>query len=208
MKLVLLGTGGYFPTSWRHTACLMLPEIGVALDAGSGICNLAQHLQTDRLDIFLTHAHLDHVSGLTTLINTLAPRVADATIVHATEDVLDAVRDHLFAEAIFPVRPPFRFETLRGPIPLQPAGTLTPIPLTHPGGATGFRLDWPNRSLAYITDTTASHDAPYLDAIRGVDLLIHECYFVEDPQRLASLTGHSDLISVAHLAEAAQPRRL
>ncbi|HEX5471716.1 MAG TPA: hypothetical protein VFW73_07500 [Lacipirellulaceae bacterium] len=65
MKLVLLGTGGYFPTSRRQTACLMLPEIGVVLDAGSGICRIGKYLRTDYLEIFLTHAHLDHIAGLT-----------------------------------------------------------------------------------------------------------------------------------------------
>ena len=69
MKLVLLGTGGYFPTARRQTACLMLPEIGVVLDAGTGMYRLGKHLQTDRLDIFLTHAHLDHIAGLTYLLN-------------------------------------------------------------------------------------------------------------------------------------------
>src|SRR3954451_22666975 len=69
MKLILLGTGGYFPTSRRHTACLMLPEVGVVLDAGSGMCRIGEHLQTEQLDVFLSHAHLDHVSGLTYLVN-------------------------------------------------------------------------------------------------------------------------------------------
>ena len=78
MKLILLGTGGYFPTSRRHTACLMLPEMGVVLDAGSGMCQIGKHLQTEQLDIFLSHAHLDHISGLTYLVNLVPAERADS----------------------------------------------------------------------------------------------------------------------------------
>src|SRR4029079_10987383 len=82
MKLILLGTGGYFPTTRRHTACLMLPDVGVVLDAGSGMCGIAGHLATEQLDIFLTHAHLDHVLGLTYLVNLIPPHVLARTTVH------------------------------------------------------------------------------------------------------------------------------
>ena len=78
MKLVLLGTGGYYANDRRHTACLMLPEVGVVLDAGSGMFRIRDYLATDRLDIFLTHAHLDHVIGLTYLIDVLSPEVLAA----------------------------------------------------------------------------------------------------------------------------------
>src|SRR5215470_2033982 len=137
MKLVLLGTGGYFPTSRRHTACMVLPEVGVVLDAGSGMCRIGNHLQTDRLDIFLTHAHLDHVAGLTYLINILPPHVLSQTTVHGEAEKLDAVREHLFADAIFPVPPSFKFEPLSGPHLLDHSGTLTYFPLSHPGGSIG-----------------------------------------------------------------------
>jgi len=208
MKLVLLGTGGYFPTTERHTACLMLPEVGVLLDAGSGMCRLAEHLATDRLDVFLTHAHLDHVAGLTCLVNLVPPAVLSKTNVHGDAAKLAAVREHLFAEPIFPVSPPFRFEPLDGPCRLPGGGTLTHFPLPHPGGSLGFRLDWPGHSLAYVTDTTAAANAEYVDHIRGVDLLVHEAYFADDRRDLPSLTGHSALIEVAKVAAAAQVGRL
>src|SRR2546423_5039152 len=122
MKLVLLGTGGYFPTSRRQTACLMLPEFGVVLDAGTGMYRIGELLQTDRLDIFLTHSHLDHVAGLTYLVNLLPREVLVRTTVHADPTKLNAVREHLFAEAIFPVAPLFRFLPLAGSCSLPGGG--------------------------------------------------------------------------------------
>lgn len=208
MKLILLGTGGYYPTHRRHTACLMLPEIGVVLDAGSGMCRIADYVQTDRLEIFLTHAHLDHVAGLTYLVNVVPPDVLEKTTVHGDAAKLAAVREHLFTEPIFPVAPPFRFAPLAGRCPLPGGGTLAYFPLQHPGGSLAFRLDWPNRSLAYVTDTTAAVGADYVEKIRGVDLLVHEAYFADDGDNLPLITGHSALLPVAEVAAAAGVGRL
>jgi ribonuclease BN (tRNA processing enzyme) len=208
MKLVLLGSGGYFPTSRRHTACLLLPEIGVVLDAGSGICRLGEYRQTERLDVFLSHAHLDHILGLTYLINVVPAEVARNTIVRGEAAKLDAVRKHLFAELVFPVAPPFRFEPLGGPCALPRGGTLTHFPLAHPGGSVGFRLDWPGHSMAYVTDTTAAADAPYVAALNGVKLLVHEAYFATAANDRPAVTGHSWLEAVAEVAAAAHVGRL
>ncbi len=208
MKLVFLGTTGYHPNERRHTACLMLPELGVVLDAGSGIFRARQWLQTSELDIFITHAHLDHVMGLTFLFDVFAGRKMDRVTVHGEAAKLQALDEHLFTDAIFPVRPPFQWQPI-GPItPLQAGGQLTFFPLDHPGGSIGFRLDFPGRSLAYVTDTTARVDAPYLDAIRGVDVLVHECYFGDGNEEWAQKTGHSCLSAVLDVARATQPKRL
>ena len=208
MKLVLLGTGGYFPTTRRHTACYLLPEVGVVLDAGTGMYRLPEHRQTNRLDIFLTHAHLDHIAGLTYLINLVPRDVLEHTTGHAEPEKIEAVSEHLFAEAIFPVSPPFRFEPLSGPRALPSGGKLTYFPLKHPGGCVGYRLDWPGHSLAYVTDTTASAGADYIERIRGVDLLLHEAYFAQEDTELPAITGHSALMPVAEVAVAADVGRL
>jgi ribonuclease Z len=208
MKLALLGTGGYFPTSRRHTACLVLPEVGVVLDAGTGMCRIGNHLQTKSLDVFLTHAHLDHVAGLTYLVNLVPAEVLANTTVHGDAAKLTAVREHLFAEAIFPVAPSFRFAPLAGTCPLAEGGRLEHFPLKHPGGSLGFRLEWPGHSMAYVTDTTADAGANYVRNIRGVDLLLHESNYAEDHDNLPATTGHSSLLRVAEVATAAKVGRL
>lgn len=197
MKIHLLGTTGYHPNRRRQTACFMLPEQGILLDAGTGIFRARALITAPTLDIFLTHAHLDHVAGLTFLFDVLYQKNLERVTVHADGEKLEAVRRHLLAPLIFPVALPCEYRTLKGPVPLVGGGELTYFPLKHPGASLGFRLDWPGHSLAYVTDTTARSDADYVGKIRGVDLLIHECYFNDEHAELAEKTGHSCVTPVA-----------
>jgi ribonuclease Z len=208
MKLVLLGTSGYHPNERRHTACLMLPELGVVFDAGSAMFRVAAHVQTNTLDVFLSHVHLDHCMGLTFMFDIIPAGPLRRVTVHGEADKLEAVHDHLFNENIFPVAPPFDMVPLAGPVKLAGGATLTHFPLRHPGGSVGFRVDWPDKSLAYVTDTVAAKDAPYIKQIEGVDLLVHECFFCDDQPEQAELTGHSCLMKVVELAAAAKVKRL
>jgi len=208
MKLLLLGTTGYHPNERRHTPCLLLPECGVMLDAGTGFFRAFDAIETDRLDVFLSHAHLDHVVGLTYLFSLLQRRPGLLVRVHALPEKLEAIERHLFSEHLFPKRPPYEAVPIADETALAGGGRLTHFPLEHAGGSLGFRLDWPRRSMAYVTDTTATDDAPYREHIQGVDLLVHECYFGDDGAGWARKTHHSHTTPVARLAKAAEAKRL
>ncbi len=208
MKLTLLGTTGYHPNDRRHTLCLLFPECGVMLDAGTGMYRAGRYLRTSELDIFLTHAHLDHVVGLTYLFDVAREHPLGRITVHAAEDKLAAIRQHLFAEALFPAVPPCELRPLAEEVALPGDGRLIHFPLQHPGGTVGYRLDWPGHSMAYVTDTTAAVDADYVQRIRGVDLLVHECYFDDEFSDWAAKTGHSCTTPVAEVARQAEVGRL
>jgi ribonuclease BN (tRNA processing enzyme) len=186
----------------------MLPEQGIVLDAGTGMFRVRERLQTPELDIFLTHAHLDHIVGLTYLLDTLHEKQISRVTVHGEAEKLAAIEQHLLDELIFPVKLPCQYKPLAGPVALSGGGRLTYFSLAHRGGSVGFRLDWPGHSMAYVTDTTASVDAAYVQSIRGVDLLIHECYFPDDQAALAETTGHSTTSRVAEVARRAAVGRL
>jgi len=208
MRLKFLGTGGYHPSERRHTACLMLPEAGVVLDAGTGFFRVQASCQTATLDVFLTHAHLDHICGLTYLMVPLLRGDVQNVRVYGSPSTLQSVRTHLFSHTLFPVEPPYEWCELRAEqaVALADGGSLRWTDLQHPGGAVGYRIDWPGRSLAYITDTTAP--GYYIEFIRGVDLLIHECYFPDAMSDWAGQTGHSSATAVAQMAKDAQAGRL
>lgn len=209
MKFHLLGTAGYHPSDTRQTGCFMLPEIGLVLDAGTGMYRVRDLLCTKTLDIFLTHAHLDHCIGLTYLFDVLHGKTVEQVTVHAEAEKLKAVCSMLQNKLLFPVDLPCAWNALSAdPIQVGGGGTMTHFPLEHPGGAIGYRIDWPDRSFAYVSDTTAKQDSEYISAIRGVDLLIHECNFTDNETELAELTGHSCVTPVCEAAKAADVGQL
>ncbi len=207
MRLLLLGTGGYHPNERRHTACLLVPELGLAFDAGSSAFRVASWLESTELDVFLTHAHLDHVMGLTFLLVPMMKGEITRCRIHAEPHVHEVVKQHLFAEAIFPVWPPFEIVPLaERTLVANGRAAVTHYPLPHPGGSRGFKIEVEGTRLAYITDTVA--DGSYLEFVRGVDVLIHECNFPDEMSQWCEQTGHSHTSAVARLAKEAGVGRL
>jgi ribonuclease BN (tRNA processing enzyme) len=209
MRLILLGTGGYRPNERRQTLCLALPDCGVILDAGTAMYRAPGCLKGPELDIFLTHAHLDHIIGLTYLLEIARAHPLRRATIHGEAEKLAAIDTHLFATALFPKRPSMDFLPLGDePMPLAGGGRLRWFPLVHPGGSIGYRLDWPGHSMAYVTDTPADPAAAYVEEIRGVNLLVHECYFADADAEWARLTGHSHTTPVVEVARKAAVGRL
>ena len=210
LRVELLGSGGYHPTERRHTACVFLPELGLVLDAGTGAFRLHERteaLSSGRLDIVLTHGHLDHIVGLTYLFGLQRGGEPVQTVVHATRPTLAAVRDHLLAPALFPISPVTSFETLSDSLALKKGAKLTTFALDHPGGSVGLRIDFDGNSLAYVTDTRPV-GAETIEAIRGVDLLLHEAYFDSTREHLAHDSGHCTAAAAARTAVEAGAKRL
>ena len=152
---------------------------------------------------------LDHVVGITYLLDVLRGKDVRQVTVHGADGTLQAIHDHLLAEAYVSGQPACEFRPLAAEVPLAQGGRTDAFsPASSRRDGLGFRLDWPNHSMAYVTDTTATQEADYLEAIRGVDLLLHECYFPDQMADLAELTGHSVTTPVLQLARAAGVGRL
>ncbi len=204
MHLHCLGTTGYHPSPTRHTACYYLPESSLLLDAGTGLFRLIEHLLREprpSLDILLSHAHLDHVVGLTFLLDALAVTELKTIRVRGELEKLEAVQRHLYSQLLFPVEPTIEFVALSGSSGSLAVGEVDVhyFPLEHPGGSLGFVLVSKGKRLAYITDTIARPSAAYISHLSNLDLLLHECYFNDQQQGLAITTGHSWLSGVVDL---------
>ena len=210
MKVHFLGTTGYHPNNRRHTACLMVPELGVIFDAGTGIFRARDLIQTEVLDIYMSHVHLDHSVGLTFLLDVLYERNVNTVRVHMAEEKIGAIKENLYHRLLFPVEPDYEFVPIAEDSTLESemGYSIRPFALEHPGGSHGFLLHHQGKSLAYVTDTTAEVDADYVEKIRDVDLLIHECYFKDGTEEYAKLTGHSCLTPVAEVAKKVNAGRL
>jgi ribonuclease Z len=230
MKLVVLGANGYRPNDLGHTACYAIPELGIVLDAGTGMWRMADYLETTGLDIYLSHPHPDHTWGLVYLefmfwrqkarqAATGDGKVKLGPIFGSLLSSPALVRVHVAQEHRRDVESQverFRDHSLIEFVPLQTTeqipgdGKLTFFPVHHRIDELcfGFRLDWPGRSLAYVTDTYAEPGASYVDEIRGVDLLLHECYMPDGETDLARRIGHSHTTPVAQVAAEAGVGRL
>jgi len=221
MQLHCLGTAGYHPNEARHTSCYFLPESGLVLDAGTGIFRLPSLIQTDHLDILLSHAHLDHVVGLTFLLDILHQRPVEQVRVWGQAKKIEAIRTLLSSEDIFPVELPVQWHAIDAngasdqDAALEIAGTrVSWRGQEHPGGSVAYRIDWPSsnaqpaRSFVYATDTTGATDPDVLRWMSNADVLLHECNFHDDQIQWATLTGHCYLGKVAEVGEATHPQRI
>src|SRR3989304_416761 len=71
MKIIPLGTNGFFSSFDRQTACFVIPyqKRLIFFDAGSGLFRLAEPegqkllRRVGEVDLFLSHYHLDHTFG-------------------------------------------------------------------------------------------------------------------------------------------------
>src|SRR5688500_8038565 len=107
MKLEFLGTAGYHPSEKRHTSCALIadaaPDSAFVLDAGTGFFRLIGRPLPSKLHIFLSHAHLDHVCGLTYYLDLMYSSKTPIEItVYGAQECLDAVMA-LFDSPLFPV---------------------------------------------------------------------------------------------------------
>ncbi len=231
MKLVVLGSNGYRANDLGHTACYAIPELGVVLDAGTGMYRLVDYLQTEEFDVYLSHSHPDHVTGLSNLEFIFYRKMKREALARGSnERVLMArhytpgesprkVRVHLAPEHMPDVQyqlQKFTDNNLIEYVPLEataeiaPDITLTSFPVEHRKDELcfGFRVDHTEGSLAYVTDTYGEPGAIYEEMIRGVDVLLHDCAVPDDDPEYARRIGHSHITPVAQLAAEAQVGRL
>ena len=220
-RLVPLGTNGFIPTHGRQTmsSLVLAPGGALLLDAGSGVARLAEErvrgllASVERLDVLLTHYHLDHVVGLSYL--TAIWRGRPVRLFAPAPPLVDGTPEEgvgrLLAPPLFPVRAadfplPLEIVPYDGTEPVEAAGlTLRFRRQNHPGGSAGARV---GDLLVYATDTTADDGTAELAA--GVDLLLHECWATDaEAAADASFTrGHSSVAGVARVAKAAGVRRV
>ena len=212
MEAWLLGSGGWIPTDRRTTCAALLRDggHGLLIDAGTGISRLleAPHLLDglDRLDLVLTHFHLDHVVGLAYVpaLGLPAPPTihgpGQALYGTKTATILSRLLGHPLMTSVAGVASEVR-EIGVGETSLGPFGLLTRAQLLHSDPTLGLRV---NDDIAYCTDT--SYDVGNLALAEGCGLLVHEAWYTaKAPQNTAT---HASAAEAAEVARAAGVRKL
>jgi phosphoribosyl 1,2-cyclic phosphodiesterase len=236
MKVTLWGTRGSQaapgPDTVRfggNTSCVEIEveaESRVVLDAGTGFRRLGAALPpaVRRIDVLLTHLHMDHIQGL----GFFGPLFQPEFEVHiwgpgsATSELRQRLTRYM-SPPLFPVRLPelpceLHVHDLRQGRIEVPGMIVRAALVCHPGPTVGYRLETPNASLAYLPDhepvlacerfAKSPEWCSGFDLARDVDVLIHDAQYDEDEYRERIGWGHSTLRHAVEFAELVNAKKL
>lgn len=160
MKIEVLGPYGGETQGYRLT-CLLIDDT-IALDAGSLTQALPVERQLEVGTIVLSHSHIDHTSSIPFFIDNVFGRRPKPLDVYASAATIDAVRRHLFNNAIWPdftrlpshLDPIMTFHELEDEVPVEIDGVrFTPIPVSHPVPTYGFLIEKGDAAVLWSSDT-------------------------------------------------------
>jgi phosphoribosyl 1,2-cyclic phosphodiesterase len=244
MQLTFWGTRGSIPSPGPdtvryggNTPCVELrPSNGrlVILDCGTGLRALGGALIAGDGgapivgDVFVTHAHWDHIQGLPFF----APifRQGNHFTIHGPAALATGL-DRVIRDQMSPVVFPVSFEQLDATIdfrelrPGESAGrgyTVTCCEVRHPGGALGYRFadaDAPDRGLVYVSDNELAESVTYDTApadwrarlvafCKGARVLVHDATYTTAEADRHRGWGHSTAEEAVRLAADAGVERL
>ena len=210
LRVTVLGTRGSVPVSGHEfqefgtgTSCLRVLAEGetgteeIYLDAGSGIVS-SRPQKEGRITVLITHFHLDHLIGLPFFV-ALSEKGREIDIYGAPRSgiSLDEAMARLFSRPFWPL----------GVLDYPADVRLLPLPerfsvgevavdtleMSHPDGATAFRLTFGGASLVYATDYELESPTPaaLTDFAKGTDLLILDGQYTEEEYTRCRGYGHS-----------------
>lgn len=236
MKVTVWGTRGSVaapgPDTARYggnTSCVEVRAddgTTLVLDAGTGVRRLGAALvgTNRRVDLLLTHLHMDHIQGL----GFFAPLYAADLEVHiwgpgsTTLDLRTRLGRYM-SPPLFPVR--LRDLPCRLTLHQVPNGTMTIGPfrveaalVCHPDPTVGYRIAADGGTIAYIPDHEPAiglegppRRTEWLSGYgvaAGVDLLIHDGQYTDAEYAGRIGWGHSSIRHAIEFAALSGARRL
>ncbi len=235
MKITLWGTRGSIGSAGPDTveyggdtsAASVEADDGrvLVLDAGSGVRKLGTHLEltSRRVDILLTHLHMDHVQGL----GFFGPMFDPDIEVHlwgpgsGTMSLEERLTRYL-SPPLFPVRVRdlpnlVLHDTGPGSHEIGPFRVETDL-VSHPGTTLGYRISADGAVACYLPDhepALGSADFPNepewtsgFGLARQADVLIHDAQYTDAEYDARTGWGHSSFRHVRAFAELTQVETL
>lgn len=225
-EITFWGTRGTLPVSGApfartggNTNCVEVTcgEHTIIIDAGTGIRELGSKLVSthpnQKVHLLLTHAHYDHVEG----IPFFAPFFMNDTKIDVSCGKLEGSENtstlikNLMDRPYFPVGPEvfsanIEYNTLEenAVFNISDKIKVSTAPMNHPGGSTGYRIDFGGKSFACITDTEhviGQHDENILRLIDNVDAFSYDCSLLDKEMDDFKGYGHSTFEEGIRLAK-------
>jgi ribonuclease BN (tRNA processing enzyme) len=198
MKIKILGCSGGIGGDLRTTSLLVDEDI--LIDAGTGVGDLEVEELVKIDHIFITHAHLDHITSIPFLIDTVCGMRNKPIILYGQPETLQAIKDHIFNWKIWPdfsviPTPETAFMAYReiriGDTVTLDGRKFVPIPATHVVPAVGYLLDSGEARLIFSGDTTVNDDLWRIaNATPNLKYIIIETAFPNKERQLAIVSKH------------------
>ena len=198
VRIRVLGAhGGSTP---RHRQTSFLVNDALCLDAGAVTDALSLEDQARVRAVLVTHSHMDHVAALPFLVENVFGRTRGPLEVLAPEDVLDALRTHLFNDALWPDfsripgqdGPSVTFRAVPVGAPFSADGlTVTAVRVAHVVPTYGYVLADERAAVVFSGDTGPTEEIwSVARRVPNLKALFVECSFPSDLQRIADVSCH------------------
>jgi len=198
MRIKVLGCSGGIGGGLRTTALLV--DEDVLVDAGTGVGDLTLEALARIDHIFVSHSHLDHVTSIPFLVDTVCWMRNKPIVVYGIKETLDILRAHLFNWKIWPdfTQIPSAQKPFMAYREIEPGETVeirgrrfTAIPANHTVPAVGYAIETAKGALIYTGDT-APNEALWNVVNRTPNLkyLIIETAFSNKEREIAAASKH------------------
>jgi ribonuclease BN (tRNA processing enzyme) len=198
MRLQVLGCSGGIGGKFRTTSLLL--DEDVLIDAGTGVGDLSMEAMVKIDHVFVTHSHLDHVTSIPFMVDTVGSMRQKPLTVHALPETIADLKSHLFNWKLWPdftviptpEQPMLRFSPVKLGQGLTISGrTITPVPANHVVPAVGYWLDSGSASMVFTGDTTSTGELwQEVNRISNLRYLIVETAFSNAERELAIRAKH------------------
>ena len=216
MELKVLGCSGGVGGQLRTTTLLI--DDDVLIDAGTGLGDLNLQAMASIRHIFLTHSHLDHITSIPFLVDTLFDAIKEPIIIHGLAETIDALKTHIFNNIIWPDfshlpsfdNPVMQYQVMQpGEIVEINNRKIEMIEVNHIVAGVGYRVESATGAFAFSGDTTTNDTFwAALNKHNKLDVLIVESAFTNKDVTLCHLSGHycaellgPDLAKLDHKSE-------
>lgn len=206
MKIIFLGTNGWYDTETGNTICTLIQteQYAIILDAGNGLHRAERYLDGAKPTfLFLSHFHVDHIEGLHILAKFRFEKGLVLCGPTGCRHILGTFLNQPFTVPLAELPYPTRImeipeEATSLPFPLEA------LPLRHSSLTLGYRFAIDGRIIAYCPDTGYCENAVTLG--RSADLLITECAYKQG--RYCEEWPHLNPETAARIACEAGAKRL